>query len=58
MTIHRGRLSPQPRSWGILLLSGHTVREAPETTRKEVTGDQMKREKTAVWAFREYLNII
>ncbi len=28
----------------ILLLSGHTTPEAPETTRMEVTEDQIKRE--------------
>lgn len=34
-TVHRGRLSPRPRSGETLLLSGHTALEAPETTRKE-----------------------
>lgn len=37
MTVRRGRLSPRPKSWGRLLLSGQRVPAAPETTRKEVT---------------------
>lgn len=53
MTAHRGQLSPQLRSWGTLLLSGHTVPEAPETTREEVTGDHTKREEIIGQAFRE-----
>lgn len=58
MTAHKGRLNPQPRSLGTFLLSGHTVPKAPETTREEVTGDQIKREKMTVKAFRGIRNRI
>lgn len=57
MTSHRGRLSRLPRSWAILLLSGHTAIEAHETAREEVTEGQRKREPILVQAFRECLNI-
>lgn len=58
VTAHRGQSSPQPRSWVILLLSGHTAPEAPGTTREKVTGDQMKGEKITEQAFTEFLNTI
>lgn len=56
MTAHRGQLSPRLRSWVIFLLSGHTAPEVPETTREEVTGDQMKREQIVVQVSREFLS--